>query len=159
MLLTINISPKHPQHNAVFASPKSKPNNFSDSTSLPRQRKIETVKCLLVKIKSINNLKIHNKFHLNNRVYIFRSIHKCFKVFHQTLQPLITPLSHSHDKIVIYAVYHLVTFIHCHLSYFTFILLHVWNISVNAQVTILWKFRRNSQESFLRIRGSSQESF
>ena len=142
MLLTINISPKHPQHNAVFASPKSKPNNFSDSTSLPRQRK-----CLLVKIKSINNLEIHP------------SIHKCFKVFHQTLQPLITPLSHSHDKIVIYAVYHLVTFIHCHLSYFTFILLHVWNISVNAQVTILWKFRRNSQESFLRIRGSSQESF
>ena len=44
-LLTTNLSPNPPPPscNIVFTSPKSKPNNFSDSTSLPRQRKIETV--------------------------------------------------------------------------------------------------------------------
>ena len=66
-----------PPHNVVFASPISKPNNFSHSTYLPRQRKIETVKGLPVKIKSIDIFAILSKFHLNNRVYIFRSIHEC----------------------------------------------------------------------------------
>ena len=74
------------------------------------------------KIKSINNFAIHSKFHLNNRVYIFRSIYKCFKLFHQTLRSLITPTSDTFK--------YSTTFMQCHLFFYTCILLQVWNILV-----------------------------
>ena len=40
--------------------------------------------------KNQNNSEIHSKFHLNERVYIFRSIYKGFKLLHQAFQSVIT---------------------------------------------------------------------
>ena len=76
------------------------------------------------KIKSTNNFLIHSKFHLNNRVNIFRSHYKCLNPFHQTFRSLIT--SHPcQDKIVRYIINHSLTLIQCHLFY----LLYLYSIA------------------------------
>ena len=91
-LLTIN-SPSIPIHNVVFTKfqTKSIPKNFSVISAKKGEQ------------------------HLNSQVFIFRSIYKCFKLFHQTLRPLITPYHPRHDKIVRYLIKHWISFIQWHL--------------------------------------------
>ena len=78
------------------------------------------------KIKFVNNFAIHSKFHLNNRVYIFRSI---YKLLNQTPQTLNHSFSLQREKLVRYIIKYSTTLIHCHL-FCTLPALQVSNISI-----------------------------
>ena len=117
-MLTIKLFPNPHPHNVVFINNKSKTNNFSDSTSLyPDKLKSKQWNVLLSErsnplrtLQSIVNSIVNST--KKNRVYIVRSIYKCFKLSHQTLRSLITPF---HHELIRYNINNSITFIHCHL--------------------------------------------
>ena len=118
-MLTIKLFPNPHPHNVVFINNKSKTNNFSDSTSLyPDKLKSKQWNVLLSErsnplrtLQSIVNSIVNST--KKNRVYIVRSIYKCFKLSHQTLRSLITPF--HHEQLIRYIINNSITFIHCHL--------------------------------------------
>ena len=74
------------------SSPAKYPNQTTSPTLPPYSNKGKLKQWnFLRKIKSTNYFPIHSKFHVNNQVYIFKSIYICFKLFHQTLRSLVTP--------------------------------------------------------------------
>ena len=80
-----------PSCNVVFTRHKSKPNNFSDSTSLPWNREIETVKRFTkLKIKSITLQSVVNSPLKPGFIFseVFTNV---LNLFHQTLKSSITP--------------------------------------------------------------------
>ena len=73
--MTIDLSP-NPLPHVMSSLPAPNPNQTisHDYTSLPRQKKIETVKrSTKWKIKSINNFAIYSKFHLKNPGLFFQN--------------------------------------------------------------------------------------